>query len=64
MKATIEYENEYGKTKTITKDDWKNREHIDNYVGVLMRKGYLNIEIYISDDNDDAEYDARMLRGE
>jgi len=64
MKATIEYENEYGKTKTITKDDWKNREHIDNYVGVLMRKGHLNIEIYISDDNDDAEYDARMLRGE
>lgn len=65
MKATIEYENEYGKTKAITKDNWKSREHIDNYVGVLMRKGYLNIEVYIREEkNEDAEYDARMLRGE
>ena len=72
MKATIEYENEYGKTKTITKEDWKSREHIDHYVGVLMRKGNLNIEVYIHEDeeyiygqkNEDAEYDARMLRGE
>jgi hypothetical protein len=72
MKATIEYENQYGKTKTISKSNWNGREHIDNYVGVLMRKGNLNIEVYIHEDeeyiygkkNEDGEYDARMSRGE
>lgn len=65
MKATIEYENQYGKTKTISKSNWNGREHIDNYVGVLMRKGNLNIEVYIHEEkNEDAEYDARMSRGE
>ena len=65
MKATIEYENQYGKTKTISKSDWNGREHIDNYIGVLMRKGNLNIELYIHEEkNEDAEYDARMSRGE
>ena len=72
MKATIEYENQYGKTKTISKSNWNGREHIHNYVGVLMRKGNLNIEVYIHEDeeyiygqkNEDAEYDSKMSRGE
>lgn len=65
MKATIEYENQYGKTKTISKSNWNGREHIDNYIGVLMRKGNLNIEVYIHEEkNEDAEHDARMSRGE
>ena len=47
MKATIEYENEYGKIKAVTKDNWKSREHIDNYARKLMREGNINIELYI-----------------
>lgn len=46
MRATIEYENQYGKVKTITKD-FDNKKHIDNYARKLMREGNLNIEVYI-----------------
>ena len=60
MKATIEYENEYGKIKTISKSNWNGREHIDNYIGFLMRKGYLNIEVYISED-DESDKDTDYL---
>ena len=46
MQVTIEYETEYGKTKSITKD-FNDVKHIDNHVRSLARKGNINIEIYI-----------------
>mgnify|MGYP006969519683 CR=1 FL=1 len=69
MKATIEYENQYGKTKTIYKSNWNGREHIDNYIGVLMRKGNLNIELYIHEDEEyneskvPQEFEVKILWG-
>ena len=46
MIATIEYENQYGKVRTKTKE-FADRNHITNYVSQLMQAGNINIEIYI-----------------
>ena len=46
MKATIEYENQYGKVRATTKE-FADRNHITNYVSLLMQTGNINIEIYI-----------------
>ncbi len=49
MKATIEYENQYGKVRATTRE-FADRNHITNYVSLLMQKGYINIEIYIDNE--------------
>ena len=49
MIATIEYENQYGKVRTKTKE-FADRNHITNYVSLLMQTGHINIEIYIDNE--------------
>lgn len=45
MKKIIAYETPYGKNKSILKF-FNNQRHLDNFVGLLYRHGYLNVEIY------------------
>jgi len=45
MKKIITYETPYGKNKSILKF-FHNLQHLDNYVTLLYRHGYLNVEIY------------------
>ena len=52
MIATIEYENQYGKVRTKTKE-FADRNHITNYVSLLMQTGHINIEIYIDNEQSD-----------